>query len=114
MIDVIAEIPVRLKSTPGLADSDVQSMDSLPVTENIIDAEVELVNDEDSVAVSDAAFLRTSVKSCEPPALEFPATIIFPSDCKITALASSLLLLPTSIVDLPSVSKVESRVPSVL
>ena len=55
---------------------------------------------------------RTAAKSVDEP--EVPATTIFPSLCIATALPESAVLVPMSVVTLPSVSKEVSSEPSVL
>ena len=55
MIDVIAEIPVRLKSTPAVVDSEVQSIVPVPVTVKVIDAEEDVVVEAASVTASGVA-----------------------------------------------------------
>ena len=69
------------------------------------------------VVSSDPSVLyRTTAKfpllRAMPPLL--PATTIFPSLCIATAFAESVVLVPISVVTLPSVSKVVSSDPSVL
>ena len=55
---------------------------------------------------------RTTAKSVDEP--EDPVATIFPSLCIATAFAESGVLVPMSVVCLPSVSKVVSSDPSVL
>ena len=55
VIDVISVIPVKLKSTPEADERVAQSMASVPVTLKVIDAELEIDDDEASVAESDMA-----------------------------------------------------------
>ena len=55
VIDVISVIPVKLKSTPEADERVAQSMASVPVTLKVIDAELEVDDDEASVAESDMA-----------------------------------------------------------
>ena len=55
VIDVISVIPVKLKSTPEADERVAQSMASAPVTLKVIDAELEVDDDEASVAESDMA-----------------------------------------------------------
>ena len=56
---------------------------------------------------------RTTAKSSSLSE-EIPAAMIFPSGCTTTEYASSSVLLPMSVVTLPSVSKVVSRLPLAL
>ena len=63
VIEVISEIPVKLKSTLEIVDSVVQSMASVPVTVKVIEAEFEVADDEANVAASNAP---SKVVSREP------------------------------------------------
>lgn len=63
---VIAVIPVRPKSTPGVADRVVQSIVPVPVTVKVIDTDFDVVDEAASVTVSGGASKRATAKSYAP------------------------------------------------
>ena len=64
------------------------------------------------VSSEPSVLYRTAAKSVDEP--EVPATMIFPSLCIATALPESSVLVPMSVVTLPSLSKEVSSEPSAL
>lgn len=75
-IDEIAEMPaVSVKSVPAVVESDVQSSCSLPVTVNVIVADVAVAADEARVAVVGAVVSMTTERADES-ALTLPAASV--------------------------------------
>ena len=66
---------VRVKSVPAVVESDVQSSCSLPVTVNVIVADVEVDADAASVAVVGAEVSMTTDRAAES-ALTLPAVSV--------------------------------------
>ena len=74
---------------------------------------VELEDDDEEGDVAVASY-RATANDGGPPAPLRPATTIFESPCIATAVPASDVLVPMSVVTLPSVSKVVSRAPVVV